>query len=121
MNYLIITADSIVLTTPIIFGYYTQLECTTNNTDLHPKRPQRWRWIGGPYNTLLNRVRSDHSKYSVALRKDQLRSILTISNFSESDVDCEYSCESGLDVARTTLQLNEKDYECKQLYRNFNV
>lgn len=78
-------------------------------------------YIGGPYNTLLNRVRSDHSKYSVALRKDQLRSILTISNFSESDVDCEYSCESGLDVARTTLQLNEKDYECKQLYRNFNV
>ncbi|CAC5416686.1 unnamed protein product [Mytilus coruscus] len=81
-----------------------------NETEIPFDKPH---WSGGPYDALLcmNGVSADSSKYNEVEGKDKSQYILKISNFSESDVDCEYECVFGVDITRTTLHLNKKDYE----------
>lgn len=106
-------ANLVMLTKPVVFGESVQLACMANETEIPLDKPHSRSWSGGQYNTLLcmNGVSADRSKYNEIEGKDKSQYILQISNFSESDVDCEYKCVFGVDITRTTLHLNEKDYE----------
>ncbi|CAC5397109.1 unnamed protein product [Mytilus coruscus] len=105
--------DLELLTKPVVFGKNVRLACAANDTEIpldqHPSRS----WSGGPFDKVLcmNAISADLSKYYEVLGKDRYEHILVIKNFSEADVGCEYKCIVGVDKTRTTLQLNEEDYE----------
>lgn len=102
----------------MVFGQRVQLACTTTATEIPIDKHINRSWSYGPFNELIikNGVSTNPSKYNEVHGKSRYTYILEIINFSESDLE-EYRCEFGVDETGITLQLNEEDYECKQLYR----
>lgn len=107
-----------MLTKPVVFGRSVELACMALETEIPLDEPHSRSWSGGPFNALLcmNGVSADRSKYNEVKGKDISQYILRINNFSVADVDCEYKCVFGVDSTRTTLHLNERDYECKYYF-----
>ncbi|XP_063397466.1 uncharacterized protein LOC134681753 [Mytilus trossulus] len=105
--------DLELLTNPVVFNEKVQLACKANGTEIPLDKPHSRSWSGGPYNALLcmNGISANRLKYNEIPGKDKSQYILEINSFSESDVDCEYKCQFGVDITRKTLQLNEEDYE----------
>ncbi|CAC5397107.1 unnamed protein product [Mytilus coruscus] len=110
----VVTAQTNIefLSKPVIFGETAKLSCTVNTTKVVRDNSDSRSWKGGPLNALMCRdgVCTDHRKYQEKIVKDQHQVILEIHNFSESDVDCDYSCMFGAKSTRRTFQLNERDY-----------
>ncbi|XP_052073574.1 uncharacterized protein LOC127711535 [Mytilus californianus] len=106
-------ANLVLLSKPVTFGGKVQLACTAYETEIPLDTQYSRSWSGGPDNKLLCKdgISADVSKYKEVLGEDYSQYILEIESFSESDVDCEYKCVFGVDTTRTTLKLNEKDYE----------
>lgn len=106
-------ANLVMLTKPVVFGESVELACMALETEIPLDEPHSRSWSGGPFNALLcmNGVSADRSKYNEVKGKNISQYILRINNFSVADVDCEYKCVFGVDSTRTTLHLNERDYE----------
>lgn len=103
----------------MVFGENVDLTCIVNETEIPLGKPHSRYWSGGPYSALLCKdgVSANRLKYHEKIVEDesQYRYILQISNFAESDVGYDYICSFGEDITRSTLQLNEENFECKQV------
>lgn len=105
------TAEWKIISPPIIFGETARLGCEIQNgTDGNTRT-----WQGGPGYTSIyfNGVSSNPDKYMEVTAREPYRSLLEIYNFSENDVDCDYSCSIGFHEDRHKLSLNPSDFERK--------
>ncbi|CAC5409893.1 unnamed protein product [Mytilus coruscus] len=96
---------------PIVFGktarLYCKIEIQTNSTPT---------WTGGANFSLISfhgsTTKYYEKKYRVTNRQgnDKFESVLEIFNFSESDVNCDYSCSFGLYDFKKKLRLADKSF-----------
>lgn len=113
INPVIVTAEWTIISPPIIFGQTARLGCELQNGTEGSTRT----WLGGPgYTTIsIDGASSNPKKYMEVTSRVPFRSLLEIYDFSENDVDCDYSCSIGYHEDRHILSLNETEFECKFL------
>lgn len=74
-------------------------------------------WTGGANYSLISFHDStaNKNKYRVinTISNNHFESVLEISDFSESDVNCDYSCSFGFHENRKRLGLTEEDFVCE--------
>lgn len=99
-----------LMSRPVIFGKPISLMCTIDDTPHNCSQFLR-QWLGGPtYRSLCTEaICSNSLKYEV-LNQLPCSYTLKVHNFSESDVNCDYTCLYGVFNNRKTLILNEDDY-----------
>ncbi|XP_063427166.1 uncharacterized protein LOC134710704 [Mytilus trossulus] len=98
------------LNLPTFFGNVAYLQCNISDTASNCANKDR-RWIGGPqYDGLCYENECPISKKYKVMNHPRCSYILMIYNFSESDVNCEYTCFYGASKNRRNLTLDEKNF-----------
>lgn len=109
--------DSFVLWTVkssvIFFGKTAELECVVSDSVNFCNKTLR-QWYGGnPYGVLCrNGACRNQGKYEEQ-QNSMCSYTLMINNFSESDVNCEYTCAYGVHRSRKMLKLDNEHFSCK--------
>ncbi|VDI68834.1 Hypothetical predicted protein [Mytilus galloprovincialis] len=95
---------------PAFFGNITYLQCNIFDTADNCTQSTR-QWIGGPrYRSLCHENKCDSSnKYEIMNQASCLYTLM-IRNFTEQDVNCEYTCSYGVSRNRKNLTLDEERF-----------
>ncbi|VDI47622.1 Hypothetical predicted protein [Mytilus galloprovincialis] len=95
-------------TLPVSFGKHTVLRCFIDNAvvgnDSHPRVRQ---WTGGQYYNMLctDGGCGDPNKYEMLIRNTSKEFDLLIHNFSNSDLNYNYTCTCGFDSCTKNLSV----------------
>lgn len=97
---------------PALFGNVTYLQCNISD-EVSNCSKKTFQWIGGPMHRSIcyNNNCTIFDKYEVI--KHVCMYTLLIHNFSEKDVNCDYTCSYGVSRMRRKLSLDEKNFICK--------
>lgn len=100
---------------PAMFGSDTYLHCNISDEVSNCSKKTR-QWYGGPRHRSLcyNNNCTISNKYEV-MKQSRCQYTLMIRNFSEQDVNCDYTCSYGVSQKRRNLSLDEHRFICKQL------
>lgn len=105
---------------PVVFGNVTYLQCNISDTAFNCTNKDR-QWIGGPkYEGLCYEDECPTSKKYQVMEQAKCVYTLMIYNFSESDVNCEYTCLYGASKMRRNLTLDEKRFIYVPLERDIS-
>lgn len=95
---------------PAVFGNVTYLQCTISDAAFNCSKRTR-QWIGGPkYRSLCYEDKCAISNKYEVMKQPNCLYTLMIRNFSEQDVNCEYTCSYGVSRMRRNLTLDEKRF-----------
>lgn len=100
---------------PVVFGKVAYLICRISDQVHNCSRRLR-QWLGGQhYGSLCynNKCNISLSKYNVMNETTMCLYTLMIGNFSEHDVNCEYTCSYGVSRMRKNLTLDTMAFRCK--------
>lgn len=105
-------------TKQVIFGKDVILTCYTGHALLNSKDCPVRQWSGGPdHNGLMyNGYSSNEEKYEEEANLSTNQFSLKIKNFSESDVNVNYTCSCGFSTFTQKLILNNTHFHCKFLF-----
>lgn len=101
---------------PIVFGETAKLYCQTILPRNNYSTPT---WTGGANFSLISfhgsTTKYHEKKYRVTNRQgnDKFESVLEIFNFSESDVNCDYSSSIGIHDFKKKLRLTDQNFLCE--------
>lgn len=95
---------------PAVFGNITYLECNISDTAFNCSKKTR-QWFGGPRHRSLcyENDCTVSNKYEVMKQPSCLYTLM-IHDFSELDVNCEYTCSYGVSRMRQNLTLDENRF-----------
>lgn len=95
---------------PAVFGNTIYLECNISDAAFDCLKKTR-QWFGGPTHRSLcyNNNCTVSNKYEV-MKQSNCRYTLMIRNFSELDVNCDYTCSYGVTRMRQNLTLDENRF-----------
>ncbi|XP_071162759.1 uncharacterized protein [Mytilus edulis] len=95
---------------PAVFGNITYLECNISDAAVDCLKKTR-QWFGGPEHRSLcyNNNCTVSNKYEVMKQSSCLYTLM-IHNFSEFDVNCDYTCTYGVSRMRQNLTLDGKRF-----------
>lgn len=98
---------------PAVFGNDTYLQCNISDEASNCSKKTR-QWFGGPRHRPLcyNNNCAISDKYKV-MEQPNCFYTLMIRNFSELDVNCDYTCSYGVSQKRRNLTLDEHRFICK--------
>lgn len=96
-----------------LFRKTAELQCVISDNDSSCNRTLR-QWYGGnPYGFLCRDGACRHQVKYVEKQDSMCKYTLKIFNFSENDVNCDYTCAYGVHSSRKTLKLDTKHFACK--------
>ncbi|CAC5357911.1 unnamed protein product [Mytilus coruscus] len=97
----------------VSFGKDAYLLCLIDGKEcnISKQQPDPRGWTGGPHYKMLcmNGVCQNSSKYEMKALNTSLNFGLLIHNFSESDLDCPYTCFCGFSDFTNTLSVDPKN------------
>lgn len=96
-----------------LFRKTAELTCVISDYDHSCNRTIR-QWYGGnPYVFLCRDGACRHQGKYVEKQDSMCKYTLKIYNFSENDVNCDYTCAYGVQSSRKMLKLDKKLFACK--------
>lgn len=105
-------------TNPVVFGQDVILTCYTGHPLLNSKDCPVRQWSGGPERKglMYNGYSSNEQKYEEKENLTTSQFSLKIKNFSESDVNVNYTCSCGFSTFTQKLALNNTRFNCKFVF-----
>ncbi|CAC5390335.1 unnamed protein product [Mytilus coruscus] len=95
---------------PAFFGNVTYLQCKISDTSFSCNKSLR-QWYGGPnYGSLCYEDKCTASNKYEVMKQSRCQYTLMIHDFSDRDVNCEYTCLYGISKMRRNLTLDEKKF-----------
>ena len=99
---------------PVVFGRQVVLSCVSDDVTSCVRNQTRM-WFTGQllFPVLFNGVHDDERYSEEILSCSEFH--LTISNFSEIDLNDEYVCAVGFETCRLKFNISNYNYECKYI------
>lgn len=99
---------------PAFFGNVTHLQCKISADNDCAKSPRQW-YGGHIYDSLCYEDKCTASNKYEVMKQSRCSYTLMIHDFSDKDVNCEYTCLYGVSNMRRNLTLDENKFICKYI------
>jgi hypothetical protein len=97
---------------PVMYGDNVILTCQTGHVLTDTRECRVRQWYGGHKDKLLlyNKVSRDVTKYEDRTNLSSTEFSLVIKNYTESDININYTCSCGFKSYTKLLGLNDEDF-----------